>query len=57
MILQFLGFFAQVGHRFGFEFHIFFEDANPGFVPDKPLPLGDDHTVNGDPLAGFQGNG
>ena len=53
MILQFLGVFAQVGHRFGFELHILFEDVNPGFIPNKPLSQGYYHTVNGDPLAGF----
>jgi hypothetical protein len=57
MPLQFLGIFAQVGHRFGFEFHILFQDANPGFAPNKPFSQGHDHTINDDPLAGFQGDG
>ena len=57
MILNSPGVFAQVGHRFGFEFHILFEDANPGFVPNKLFSPGYDHPINGDPLASFQGNG
>ena len=57
MAIQFMGVLARVGHRFSFDLHILIEYANPGFVPNKLLSPGYDHTINGDPLAGFQRHG
>jgi hypothetical protein len=51
--LQLLGVLAQARDGFGLERLFLFHNADFRFVPGKPCPLRDDHTVNGDALTGF----